>query len=55
MAHECPECGLLCHCCGDIDDIMLDTEESYLNCKHFLSSDCVGYEGDENEEEEVSL
>jgi hypothetical protein len=36
MAHECPECGMLCHCHGDIDDIMLDTEESYLNCDHYL-------------------
>lgn len=21
MAHTCPECGQLCHCKGDIDDI----------------------------------
>ena len=20
MAHECPECGRVCHCNGDIDD-----------------------------------
>lgn len=21
MAHTCPRCGQVCHCCGDIDDI----------------------------------
>jgi hypothetical protein len=44
MAHECPECYMLCHCNGDIDDIMIDTKESYLRCQHYLSPDCAGYD-----------
>ena len=42
MAHECPKCGQLCHCRGDIDDI--DFEMRY-DC------DCCS-EYDEFEEEE---
>lgn len=31
MAHYCPECGLLCHCKGDIDDLALRESD---NCNH---------------------
>ena len=31
MAHECPECGLLCHCHGDIDDVCYGEA---INCNH---------------------
>ena len=31
MAHECPECGMICHCLGDIDDIMFETDY----CEHW--------------------
>lgn len=24
MAHECPDCYMVCHCGGDIDDIEFD-------------------------------
>lgn len=34
MAHDCPDCGLLCHCGGDIDDICLDDEDSVARCTH---------------------
>ena len=51
MAHECPECGQLCYCNGDIDDIMLDTDESYLLCCHYLSPECAGYDDPDYDEE----
>jgi DNA-directed RNA polymerase subunit M/transcription elongation factor TFIIS len=42
MAHECPQCGLQCHCKGDIDDICFG--ERY-DCDH------CGYEDDFDEDE----
>lgn len=33
MAHTCPECGMLCHCGGDIDD--LDFGEA-MRCNHYI-------------------
>lgn len=41
MAHSCPECGCLCHCGGDIDDIDWgeDCEEAD-KCTHYLGPDC---------------
>ena len=35
MAHECPECGQVCYCCGDIDDICMNTDEMYVKCEHY--------------------
>jgi hypothetical protein len=32
MAHTCPECGCLCFCNGDIDDIDMGED---INCKHW--------------------
>jgi hypothetical protein len=32
MAHTCPNCGMTCHCNGDIDDICLDDENDILHC-----------------------
>jgi hypothetical protein len=34
MAHECPDCGLSCHCNGDIDDCLLNDEEDVIACRH---------------------
>ena len=34
MAHTCPECGILCHCRGDIDDCEMDGTEEQLMCEH---------------------
>jgi hypothetical protein len=36
MAHTCPECGCTCHCHGDFEDIILDTDENYITCTHCL-------------------
>jgi hypothetical protein len=34
MAHECPECGMWCHCGGDIDDCGHNFEEYQNACTH---------------------
>lgn len=34
MAHECPECGQVCYCNGDIDDCCFNFEEDVINCCH---------------------
>ena len=54
MSHECPVCGLLCHCGGDIDDMCLNDEDDVVCCTH-----CEEGELDEDdpefwEEEQVS-
>lgn len=36
--HECPECGLRCHCCGDIDDLIFSGSEYERLCTH---CDCL--------------
>jgi hypothetical protein len=32
MSHECPDCGMTCHCGGDIDDICFGETDEY--CSH---------------------
>jgi len=32
MAHECPDCGMRCHCGGDIDDIVFDDNKYSKGC-----------------------
>ena len=43
MAHICPECGMLCHCKGDIDDIDFgerwDCECEYCNENEYDEED----------------
>lgn len=34
MAHECPDCGMTCHCNGDIDDCLLGDPIAESHCKH---------------------
>ncbi len=34
MAHTCPDCGLMCHCGGDIGDCLFDFDEDVDQCKH---------------------
>lgn len=34
MAHSCPECGMLCHCGGDIDDCEFDGTPEQMRCGH---------------------
>lgn len=42
MSHTCPECGVTCHCHGDIDDCNVEDEEySTLHCTHFQKPDCI--------------
>ena len=45
MAHECPDCGSLCYCNGDVDDRLLNDEEDVIACTHYKkceadSNDC---------------
>ena len=40
MAHECPECGQVCHCNGDIDDIVFDDDKAEGNCICCVCSRC---------------
>jgi hypothetical protein len=35
MSHTCPECGMNCHCCGDIDDCCFDHPEIQIACRHW--------------------
>ena len=44
MAHECPDCGQLCHCNGDIDDCEFNFDEDVMRCTH-----CDGSDDDEPE------
>lgn len=39
MAHECPDCGLTCHCGGDIDDLRLNHDRYVNQCSHCDKSD----------------
>ena len=41
MAHECQECGMTCHCGGDIDDICFSGTTYEARCTH-----CDGNEED---------
>ncbi len=34
MSHECPECGLTCHCGGDIDDCCFSGTKHERMCTH---------------------
>ena len=34
MAHFCPTCGLICHCHGDMDDIVFSDDEIDFACDH---------------------
>lgn len=33
MAHECPSCGIRCHCNGDIDDLLLNRDRDVALCR----------------------
>lgn len=45
MAHTCPECGNLCHCSGDIDDINMG---EWIGCKHWIH--CEGEDSDDEDD-----
>lgn len=40
MAHECPDCGMQCHCNGDIDDCCHNFPKHQANCDHCYCDDC---------------
>lgn len=42
MAHECPDCGLICHCRGDIDDLLLNRDPEVCACTHCDPTDREG-------------
>jgi len=39
MAHSCPECGLNCHCGGDIDDCEFEGTIEQMRCRHCEGKD----------------
>jgi hypothetical protein len=39
MAHSCPICDQVCHCKGDIDDIIFDREPDG-GCIHYTGDYC---------------
>lgn len=45
MSHECPDCGQICYCDGDIDDCCNNLPRDVDHCKH-----CQGEEGDDEYE-----
>lgn len=50
MAHECPECGMLCHCGGDIDDLVFTSTRYELMCKHCDDKDEKPEDSEEDNE-----
>ena len=46
MAHTCPNCGMTCHCGGDIDDICFGEADEF--CSH---CECGDYDFFEEEPE----
>lgn len=44
MAHECPECGEMCYCGEDIDDLLLNNDEDVEACTH-----CDPFDEDDEE------
>jgi hypothetical protein len=44
MAHECPICELICHCHGDIDDLVLNLDADVNACTHCVDDDDTGYD-----------
>lgn len=43
MAHECPVCDFVCHCLGDVGDIVYDDPAAENDCIH------CRYEDDETD------
>jgi hypothetical protein len=35
MAHECPDCGQVCYCGGDLDDCELNLWADQMRCTHY--------------------
>lgn len=52
MAHTCPECGMLCHCGGDIDDCEFDGTPEQDRCGHCDGEEDRPYDDDPTEIED---
>jgi coenzyme F420-reducing hydrogenase gamma subunit len=39
MAHECFDCSAVCHCGGDIDDMVMSGTSEELRCTHDCTDD----------------
>jgi hypothetical protein len=48
MSHECPDCGELCFCNGDIDDCMNNLESDIIKCSHWQQCVSAAEEDCEN-------
>ena len=56
MAHECPECGVQCHCLGDVGDVLLPDAWREANCLHCACRQCQKPDSScECEEEDYEL
>lgn len=51
MAHTCPECGMVCHCGGDIDDICFGEADEF--CSHCAHDEDNDWEDDFDWQEET--
>lgn len=40
MAHQCPECGQMCYCNGDIDDCCFDFDDDVDACTCCYCEEC---------------
>jgi len=47
MSHECPECGQICYCNGDVEDMENQDLDNYVNCKHYKKPECDYNQPDE--------
>jgi hypothetical protein len=55
MAHSCPICDQVCHCNGDIDDILFDRTPK-AGCVHYKRGSCEpDDEWDDDFEEEDDI
>lgn len=43
MAHECPSCGSMCYCNGDIDDCLIPSRKAEAQCECCACRTC-GYD-----------
>ncbi len=46
MSHECPSCGIACHCGGDIGDMILNEKRYIVHCLHCDYPDDVDEDDD---------
>ncbi len=49
--HDCPDCGIGCHCNGDIDDLLLNDDDDVDRCNHCpLDSEDDDYDPGDDED-----